>query len=246
MDCSGNSAEDIEYMRFWLINEGNMALLKYFDDEKVDLAKTSVEFQTYAIRGGGRILGDEYTRTAVKGLFVAGEEAYATISSAAVFGWIAGEQAASYAKAAPESDIDKNISDIAKIREKVQSIRSRTYGPDWRDANMALQNTLADYAGLIRSQTMLEAGLEHFKRLKMKAHATLKAANQWELARCLEVLNLYDLGELVFLGALERKESRNLHQRIDYPYTDPLLNNKVLSIKKTGDKPLIQWKDIIK
>ena len=111
---------------------------------------------------------------------------------------------------------------------------------------MALQNTLSDYAGLIRSQTMLEAGLEHLRRLKAKAHENMKAANQWELTRCLEVLNLYDLGELVFLGALERKESRNLHQRIDYPYTDPLLNNKVLAIKKVGSKPVFEWKDVAK
>ena len=246
MDCTGNSADDIEYMRFWLMNEGNMGLLKYFDDEKMDFRKSQVEFQTYAIRGGGRILGDEHTRTAVKGLYVAGEEAYATISSAAVFGWIAGEQAAAYAKTTPDPDIAKSATHITEIREKVNALQSRSYGPDWRDANMALQNTLSDYAGLIRSQTMLEAGLEHLRRLKAKAHENMKAANQWELTRCLEVLNLYDLGELVFLGALERKESRNLHQRIDYPYTDPLLNNKVLAIKKIGSKPVLEWKDVAK
>ncbi len=242
MDCTGNSPEDIEYMRFWLMNEGNMGLLKYIDDEKINLRKSQVEFQTYAIRGGGRILGDQNTSTAVKGLFVAGEEAYATISSAAVFGWIAGEQAAGHAKKTTGTMTQQMAGKIEKLKE----LRARKHGPDWRDANMALQNTLAAYAGLIRSQTMLEAGLDHLRRLKLKAQTTMKAANKWELTRCLEVLNLYDLGELVFLGALERKESRNLHQRVDYPYTDPLLNNKVLSIRKIGNEPVTEWKEVPK
>ena len=227
---------------FWLMNEGNIGLLKYIDDEKINLRKSQVEFQTYAIRGGGRILGDENTRTAVKGLFVAGEEAYATISSAAVFGWIAGEQAAGYAK----QTAGTMNQEIAEKTERLKTLRTRNNGPDWRDANMALQNTLTDYAGLIRSQTMLEAGLEHLRRLKLMAQTTMKAANQWELTRCLEVLNLYDLGELVFLSALERKESRNLHQRVDYPYTDPLLNNKVLAIRKIGNEPVTEWKEVPK
>jgi succinate dehydrogenase/fumarate reductase flavoprotein subunit len=57
-------------------------------------------------------------------------------------------------------------------------------------------------------------------------------------------VNLYDLGELVFVGALERKESRGLHHRIDYPYIDPLLNDKVLAIKKVEGKPVTQWREV--
>jgi succinate dehydrogenase/fumarate reductase flavoprotein subunit len=64
------------------------------------------------------------------------------------------------------------------------------------------------------------------------------------LTRCLEVVNLYDIGELVFVGALERKESRGLHQRVDYAYTDPLLSNKTLVVKRVNGAPVTEWRDV--
>ena len=62
-----------------------------------------------------------------------------------------------------------------------------------REANIALNQTMADYAGLVRSETMLEAGLKHLRLLKRKLHETCLARDQWELTRCLEVVNLYDI-----------------------------------------------------
>ena len=67
------------------------------------------------------------------------------------------------------------------------------------------------------------------------------AANQHELMRALEVLNLIELGELVCVAARERKESRGWHERKDYPYKDPLLD-KQLVIKRVGGKPVTTWR----
>jgi len=136
-----------------------------------------------------------------------------------------------------------------QVRERgrfANAFLERSNGPDWYDANLALNHTLEDYAGLVRSEAMLEAGLRHLRRLKGKLLETAIARNRWELTRCLEVVNLYDLAELVILGALERKESRGWHQRIDYPYTDPLLNEKVLVVKRVNGKPVMEWRDTLK
>jgi succinate dehydrogenase/fumarate reductase flavoprotein subunit len=73
---------------------------------------------------------------------------------------------------------------------------------------------------------------------------TASAKGRWELTRLLEVVNLYDLGELVFRGALERKESRGLHRRVDFPYTDPLLDGKMLAVKKEAGGPVLEWRDV--
>lgn len=91
---------------------------------------------------------------------------------------------------------------------------------------------------------MLESGLRHLRRLKTKLNSSLMAKDHFELIRCLEVLNLYQMGELVFLGALGRKESRGPHNRVDYPYTDPLLNGKVQYIKKVEEKPVSDWRTL--
>jgi succinate dehydrogenase/fumarate reductase flavoprotein subunit len=86
--------------------------------------------------------------------------------------------------------------------------------------------------------------LKHLRRLKNKVHNDLSARDSWELTRCLEVINLYDLAELVFIGALERKESRGLHRRADYAYTDPLLNGKLLIIKRIDGRPITEWRQV--
>jgi len=242
MDCAGISADDLAYLIHGLENEGNAGLLAHLREEGVNLTKNPVEFMTYELRSQGRLQMNEKAETTVPGLYAAGDEATFGISGGAIFGWIAAENAADYiAKssiaAAPQVRV------IEEKKEFVNALQRRTQGPDWRDANLALQQTMLDYAGLIRSEALLTAGLNHLRRLKEKTQSTLRAKNRWELTRCLEVLNLYDLGELIFFAALERRESRALHNRSDYPYTDPLLNEKLLAVKRVEGEPKLEWKN---
>ena len=126
----------------------------------------------------------------------------------------------------------------------MESFQRLRQGADWYEANLALNQTMADYAGAIRSKALLEAGKKHLGRLKDKFLNTVVARDRWELTRVLEVANLYDLGELVFVGGLERKESRGMHRRVDYSYTDPLLNGKNLIIKNVEGQPVTEWRSI--
>jgi succinate dehydrogenase/fumarate reductase flavoprotein subunit len=244
MDCTGINDEELKYLNVALTNEGNLGLLNHLQEEGVDLRKNPVEFSTYEIKTSGRVLSNERAETSVPGLYCAGDEVTVGISGAAVFGWIGGENAHNYAQSAPMQDEEKSEKLIESKIHFVESFTGRTQGPDWLEANIALNQTMADYAGQTRSGTMLEAGLRHLRRLKKKIHDTCLARDQWELTRCLEVVNLYDIGELVFVGALERKESRGLHQRVDYPYTDPLLNDKNLLVKMVDGQPATEWRDV--
>jgi succinate dehydrogenase/fumarate reductase flavoprotein subunit len=244
MDCTGITEDDYEYMMYWMKHEANNGLLDHLKEEDIDLRRNPVEFQSYPIRGGGRILANEKAETTVKGLYSGGEESYGTMSSAAVFGWLAGENAAKYSKEPFSVDEEKGRETIEAKTDFVNTLQSRSKGTNWKDANMALQFTMSHYCGLVRSESMLSAGLNHLRRLKNNACGTMTAANQWELTRCLEVLNLYDIGELMFLGALERKESRGLHRRADYRLTDPLYNHKLLVVNKQNGNPNLKWKDM--
>jgi succinate dehydrogenase/fumarate reductase flavoprotein subunit len=244
MDCTGISDENLEYLIRGLENEGNLGLLQHLKEEGVDLRKNPVEFSTYELRPSGCIYSNERAETSVRGLYSAGDEWTFGISGAAVFGWIGGENAATRVKEAPSVNTEMIQAQIEEKKSFVEALQNRKQGPDWKDANIALQHTMADYAGLVRSETMLIAGLNHLRRLREKIRNTLRARDRWELTRCLEVVNLYELGELVFIGALERKESRGLHHRVDYPYTDPLLNNKVLIVKMVDGKPVTEWRDV--
>ena len=126
------------------------------------------------------------------------------------------------------------------MHEITRNLLDRTEGPDWEDANLALQQTLQDYAGRMRNQKRLEQGLFHLRRLKAKAYTSLMARNPHELFHCLETLNMFDLGELVFLGALDRKETRDLHVRPEYAFTNPLLNQAHIVQKKEG-RTVLYW-----
>ena len=99
---------------------------------------------------------------------------------------------------------------------------------------------MSDYAGSVRSESLLEAGLNHLRRLRREARATLIARNQHELTRSLEVLNLLELGELVCIAARERKETRGQHMRADYPYTNPTLD-RLLIVKNVDGHPVTTW-----
>lgn len=244
MDCTGLSESDYAYLKEALLNEGNIGLIEHLKEEGVDLSKNQVEFSTYEFRYLGRIVMNEKTETSVPGLFTAGDESTFSISGAAVFGWLSGSEAVKYIK-----NIDFRSSENEKITIEnsnsiISSLKSESYGYDWKDANLALQQTLADYAGSIKSEATLDAGLSHLRRLRRKIDTSLRARNSWELIRCLEVRNLYDLGEMIFVAARERKESRGMFRRSDYPYTDPLLNGKVIIVKKSGEKILTEWREM--
>ena len=126
----------------------------------------------------------------------------------------------------------------------VHEMRSRKAGPSWKEANIALQQIMQDYAGGVRTETLLMAGLSYLRRLKDEVATSMMARNQWELTRCLETLNLLDLGELVCLAARERKETRGLHGRPDYPLTDPMLDGKGLFMRRVGGELIVEWRKI--
>jgi succinate dehydrogenase/fumarate reductase flavoprotein subunit len=102
---------------------------------------------------------------------------------------------------------------------------------------------MADYAGPLKSATMLESGLRHLRRLRERARGTLKAVNPHEVSRSMEVFNLLDLGELVLMAAMDRKESRGSHVRSDCPYTNPLWNEKLHVLRRVDGKAVFEWRE---
>jgi succinate dehydrogenase/fumarate reductase flavoprotein subunit len=240
MDCRGISDDDNEYMMHWLEHEGNMALIKHLEEEGIDVRRNPVEFMTYEARPAGVIRSNARSETSVGGLYAIGDETLGGISAAATFGWVAGEHAAEHARRASlPSKVDVNIEEK---KTWLEEMRGREAGPDWREAITALQQIMNDYAGAVRSETLLEAGFNHLQRLKKKVYTTLIARNQHELMHNLEALNLLGLAELVFVAAMERKETRRNHVRTDYPFANPLLD-KSLIVKKVHDKLVFEWRE---
>lgn len=245
MDCNGLSDEELAYMLHWLRHEGNTSFLNYLEEEGIDIRKNPIEFWTYESelfpRGG--INYNERAETSIKGVYAAGDEFFGGISGAAVFGWIAGEEAAKFAHKGCDITFKELEDQVTSYAGLFSSFRSRQHGPSWKEANILLQQIMWEYAGLIRSKTILEAGLAALLRLREKAIKEMVATNPHELMRCLEVINMIDIGELVFRAAMERKETRGKHIRVDYPYTNPLME-KLLIVKRSKDGPVFEWREV--
>ncbi len=248
MDCSTTSRKDFKYMMWGLVQEGNTAMLDYMAREGIDPRKRRVEFMQYEPLLVGRgIEINAKAESSIKGLFAAGDPVgnfRADCAGAATFGWIAGKSAAERAKTVKAfKNIEKNPL-VEEAADSYAHMLERESGPDWKEANLALQQIMNDYAGVeVRSETLLTAGLTYLRNLKEKVRATLIADNAHTLMRSLEVQDLLDCGETVFLSALERKETRAQHRRSDFPFTNPLLQDKFLTIRKKNGKIVTAWRE---
>lgn len=247
MDCTGIAQSDLKYMLRGLEHEGNTAMLKYMDEEGIDVRQRRVEFAQYEPFLIGRgVEIDLNGETNIAGLYAAGDPVgnfRADIAGAATFGWISGGSAAQRVKKKGQHG---GIETKPIVRERARfcsQLMTREEGPGWQEANLALQQIMNDYAGTaVRSETLLSAGLKYLGDLKRKALATLRAEDSHTLMRCLETIDLMQCGELIFLTALERKETRALHVRSDYTFTNPLLQDKFITIRQERGKIHIEWR----
>jgi succinate dehydrogenase/fumarate reductase flavoprotein subunit len=243
MDCRGIVEKDYKFMMEGLTSEGNTGLIGHLQDEKIDIRKDPIEFTTYEFTTRGGIYFNDKAETSLKGLYAAGDEYFGAISCAATFGWLGGENAAKYAKKVkPPVKYPLSAGIITKI-DLLNRIRRRKAGATWQEVNIALAQIMQDYAGNIRTESLLTAGISHLKRLKKKACDTMLCRDQHELMRCLEVLNLLDIGEIVLAAILERKETRGKYSRHDYPFANPQLNNKILVCRKIKNKLTLEWRE---
>lgn len=248
IDCSEGTPDDIAFQREGMISEGLTALLDYMDAKGIDPARHAVEFTQYApiLFGRGVDCGPDGAAS-LPGLFAAGDmvgNCGGGIAVAACFGAISGESAAAWSRnrELPEPA----AADVRRCEERVSALYGRRGGASWQEANFALQQIMGDYAPAgpdgVRSETLLNAGRKYLADLRTDTLDSLSAACSHTLMRALEVLDLLDCGAALMEAALARRETRGLHRRADYTFTNPMLNEKLLTIRLEGDRPVTEWR----
>ena len=248
MDCSEASPEDLDYMFWGLAQEGDTSLVDAMEDQRIDLRRHMVEFQQYEpILFGRGIQINERAETNVPGLYAAGDEVGncgGSIAVASVFGHIAGRNAAARAAHLNGFEAAEDSAIVGEKREFYSQMLEREHGYSWKEANVATQCLMNDYAGLeVRSEVLFSTGLEYLRRLKERANSSLKCSNSHELMRCLEALDLMEIAEIVMLAGSERKETRGKHVRVDYPYTNLLYDNRFITVQMVEGSPRVEWRD---
>ena len=198
----------------------------------VDITKGPMEVgpTCHYMMGGIRVEA-ETAQSNVSGLFAAGEAAAGlhganrlggnSLSDLLVFGRRAGLSAAEYAKETGAPNVDDTQINEA-TREMLQPFE-RSDGDSPYDIQRDLQEAMQNYVGIFRNEEDLNRGLGELQKLKARAAKVRVDGSRlfnpgWHLARDLK--SMLTVSEAVALSALERKESRGAHSRIDFPNYD--------------------------
>ncbi len=214
----------------------------------VDITRAPMEVgpTTHYMMGGVRVESETQAAT-VPGLFAAGEVAGGlhganrlggnSLSDLLVFGRRAGSGAAAYAKAhAGESRIP--AAEVESITVELLAPFERGDGENPHAVQEALQEMMGTYVGIARSADDLRAALEALATLRGRAARVRVEGHRqynpgWHTA--LDLHNLLTVSEAVTRAALERRESRGGHTRVEHPDSDARLGTVNVVVRRQGN-----------
>ncbi|MGN6718663.1 MAG: FAD-binding protein [Candidatus Binatia bacterium] len=252
-DCRHLPADILERLEETL-GVDRPSLPRWFKEKGIDLKKEPFEVTVseFSSRRGGvyfrgsGILIDNKTGTNIAGLFAAGDCCTVSggISGAAVMGYEAGKQAASFARrhGAEESLQDQEI-DAEQDRLLYPCHNPSGMAP--REYENQVRQIVTDYIGYQRTGEKLRKAIEELKALT--AHDSLLRAHDYhELRRAHEARNIREVAEMVATAALERRESRGSysHFRADFPHRDDANWRKMVVLKKQPDGYAVEHRAI--
>jgi succinate dehydrogenase / fumarate reductase flavoprotein subunit len=231
----------------------------------VDITKGPMEVgPTCHYMMGGIRVDAETAQSTVPGLFAAGEAAAGlhganrlggnSLSDLLVFGRRAGLSAAEHAL----NQAGQTTADAGQIEEAAREMLTpfeRASGESPYDIHHDLQETMQNLVGIFRNEEDLRRGLSEIEKLKERALRVQVVGSRlfnpgWHLARDLH--SMLTVSEAVTLSALERKESRGAHSRIDFPdYADAWAKqNNIISrdkdTMKLSQSPVPEMPDELK
>jgi len=195
---------------------------------------------------GGIRVDAETAQASVPGLFAAGEAAAGlhganrlggnSLSDLLVFGRRAGLAAAEHAKHSGPAIIDAQ--QVVDAASEMLAPFERAEGDSPYQIHRDLEETMQNYVGIFRNQDDLTKGLAELERLNQRAGRMRVEGSRlfnpgWHLARDLK--SMLTVSQAVALSALERKESRGAHSRIDYPKYDDFWGKQNNIIMRDGD-----------
>jgi len=187
----------------------------------------------------GGIDTDIEAATCIKGFYAAGECACVSVHGAnrlggnslletIVYGAIAGKSCSEYVFSLSQTrvgatKIEARLKDVEKKAQEIVSKDGDILICDVRDD---LAKTMAQKVGLFRKEDELKSALEDIERAKERFKKVRFNAKRKTLSYNYEFINYLEteaaicISEVIVKGALERRESRGSHYRLDYPKRD--------------------------
>lgn len=204
-------------------------MVKRCADSGFDLAGGKVEVVPTAHYFMGGVIVDPDTRTAMEGLYVAGEDAGGAhgsnrlggngVANSTVYGGVAGDvMGADIRKMGSLRDPDENI--LSAEIERAQRPFPKTPG-NVQALRHKLQEAMWEDVGVMRTETGMKRGLRRIAEIKAElAETGVDASNlafnlTWH--DWLNMASLVDVSEVIAKAGLTRENSRGAHFREDFP-----------------------------
>jgi succinate dehydrogenase flavoprotein subunit len=219
---------DVSHLGVETVERNFRGMVKRCRDFGRDLARGPVEVGPTAHFLMGGVVIDPDCRTAVEGLFAAGEDTGGVhganrlggngVAESTVFGGLAGDVMAAFlaGRAAPRPG-------GAAWRSTVEALTAplaRPAGPALYDLLGELREVMWDGAGLVRDGESLRGALTAIDRIEAALDAVGVSGDPalntaWQ--DWLSLRNQLQAARLIAASALERRESRGAHFRRDFP-----------------------------
>jgi len=223
----------------------------------VDITRQPMEVgpTTHYMMGGVRVDAESQSAT-VPGLFAAGEVAGGlhgsnrlggnSLSDLLVFGRRAGAGAAAYAKThggAPRVQ----STEVEALAAELLAPFERSGGESPYAVQEALQDMMGAYVGIARSENDLQTALAEIEQLRTRAARVgvsghLQYNPGWHTT--LDLRNLLTVSEAVTRAALERRESRGAHTRVEHPDSDKRFGTVNVVVRRQGERMTVAQEPI--
>lgn len=228
----------------------------------IDVIKEPIEVRPVCHYMMGGIHSNLDGATEFNGLWVAGEASCNSThganrlganstSECLVWGAITGDLAANYA--INKKNVSINIDDKQFLQEE-----KRIYDGIFRgrgnvnpyEIRKTLTDTMDEKAYVYRNENDLIDGLKKIRSLKLLSwkHVDDQAKEyNTNFINVMEIDSMLRVAEVVLLGAINRRESRGAHSRIDYPNRDDnnFLKHTLAYYSSDDKEPRMEWHPVV-
>ena len=179
----------------------------------------------------GGILCNGQTETPLKGLYAAGECSSVGIHGAnrlgsnslaeiVVFGKVAGERAAQYSKSAPSGRSDSLRKQANAVERRLLGMLGQDKGERVAAIRDEMHETMETGVGIYRKADSMQAACSKLATLRDRLQRGLKLDDHsrvfnTEWLSAIELGFTLEIAEVIAQSALQRKESRGAHTRLD-------------------------------
>ena len=218
---------------------------RYFLEHGVDIRRQPLEIAPSIQHMNGGILINEKAETSLPGLYAAGEAAGGqhgadrpggnSLADCQVFGARAGRYAT---ERAVKRTIRPSLKYVRKAEDEISKLMRLEGQMDVEDIAGSIRDIMWRNVSVVRNERSLCETYHSLLRYKEKASSDL-LVDEDHLIEALELRNIIDVGLIITLAALTRKETRGSHYRTDYPERNDRDWLKMIEIQRGDVEPQV-------